>query len=66
MSTATIHERVCALMRDGKPRLLEDVVSEVGSNANGVYPVLSRLECDESLSTTRDPVGGRRLYVWNP
>lgn len=65
MTTATIHERVCALMRDGHPRFLEEVIREVGSNENGVRPVLTRLEIDETLNVVRDPESCRRMFVWN-
>lgn len=67
MRTETIHELVCALMRDGKPRFTLEIVEEIGrgSNVNGIYPVLARLETEESLSAIVDPATGRMLYVWN-
>lgn len=61
----TLHERVCSLMRDRRPRTLGEVIREVGSNENGVRPVLTRLEIDETLLVIRDPSLGAAMYVWN-
>ncbi len=65
MTAATVHERVCALMRDGESRTVAEVMSAVGSNANGVRPVLQALEIEGSLRCVRDPRTQLRVYVWN-
>ena len=63
--TATIHERVCALMRDGKPRLVREVAVEVETSAHIAYMTLAKLATETSLRTLREPGSNRNLYVWN-
>lgn len=65
MRTETIHERVCALMRDGKPRLVREVADEVGTTYHIAYLVLMNLALEDSLTTVREPGSNRNLYVWN-
>lgn len=63
--TPTLHERICALMKDGESRTVSEVMLEVESNGNGVRPILSALEMEGSLKVVRDPVTQLRVYVWN-
>lgn len=62
--TATLHEKVCALMKDGESRTVSEVIYHVGSNGNGVRPILSNLEIEGSLKVVRDPVTQLRVYIW--
>jgi len=62
--TATLHEKVCALMKDGESRTVSEVMHAVDSNGNGVRPILSGLEVEGSLKVIRDPVTQLRVYVW--
>lgn len=62
--TQTLHERICALMKDGESRTVSEVMLEVESNGNGVRPILSNLELEGSLKVVRDPVTQLRVYVW--
>lgn len=64
--TATIHERVCALMRDGKARTVDEVAEVIGSPRPVIYKVLAKLETEESLSVLRVPGFRPRLYSWVP
>lgn len=63
--TATLDERICALMKDGESRTVSEVMHAVDSNGNGVRPILSDLELEGSLKVVRDPVTQLRVYVWN-
>ncbi len=63
--TATVHERVCALMRDGRPRLAAEVAEEVGTTCDNAQKTLALLETDTTLIVCRAPGAKRSLYVWN-
>ena len=60
----TVHERVCALMRDGKPRLVSEVALEADTSRHVAYLMLMRLETEETLVALREPGSNRNLYVW--
>ncbi len=62
---ATVHERVCALMRDGRPRLASEVADEIGTSYKHAYVHLALLETETSLKVLRAPGTNKNLYVWN-
>ena len=62
--TATLHEQVCALMRDGESRTVSEVMLTLDRGRNSVYPVLAALALEDSLKVVRDPVTQLRVYVW--
>ena len=64
-SNGNLHERICRLMRDGKARSISEVMADVGSTYNGVYPILSTLELEDALKVIKDPVTGLRMFAWN-
>lgn len=62
---ATLHERVCTLMRDGFVRSVLDVMGDIDAGSYDVVGrIMARLETEESLTSLRDPMNGRRMYVW--
>lgn len=63
--TVTLHEQVCALMKDGESRTVSEVMHSVDRSRNSVYPILAALEAEQSLKVVRDPVTQLRVYVWN-
>lgn len=52
-------------MRDGKPRLVDEIAEEVGSVHDVIYRMLTLLTIETSLNVVREPGSKRFLYVWN-
>ena len=62
--TATLHEQVVALMKDGESRTVSEVITALERSRNSVYPILAALASEDSLKVVRDPVTQLRVYVW--
>lgn len=65
MITATLHERICALMKDGESRTVSEVMLGVDAPGSSTRQCLQALEIEGSLKVVRDPVTQLRVYVWN-